>query len=601
MTLPVLQAPPTGDTYVLTADHRYRGKALAVDGAYYSHERKAYAVDNPSPRAAAAIMALFPEVLVDHPELAEIRTRGYGDARPYDYASELQIRLEVGTLGDKELYGWQDIDAGYLNAILARDGGIHVGWDRGLGKTIITAAFIRKTEATRSLIVARNDAKVSVWQHQLMGWDVEKQEYDPDKALLPADEYQVLVLPNEKTKRERFLDSIEREWSWRQRSGGGQPGIQKLVLIVHYEAIKLLAGDKVVEHRDRETGEVTGTDVTKGGGHGWDRLGDWDLMSWDESHRLASYNPNSSKNTQMGRALSYLRRKHVAGAINLSGSGIMNRPDDLFGQLHFILPKIYKAKWRDWNDRYVDYVDDGVRKVPIGFKLDKLDELRRELGVFMVYRKKAEVFQDMPPLIIQDVELDMLPEQRRVYNEVRDQFWSKLDQGGVKAVNVLDQLNKLRRIATYYPGVPSAKLDWAYNEIMEEPDLQWAVFTWYKDPGRRLAEMLGDEAVVVDGDVHSMKRRQELLDRHASGKARVLIGSIAVLGESLNLQYMHEAIRLDRHWNPEANGQTNDRLYRHGQEARVTMRDLWTKGTVDLLRLKPNLMSKESLRKAVFG
>jgi SNF2 family DNA or RNA helicase len=64
---------------------------------------------------------------------------------------------------------------------------------------------------------------------------------------------------------------------------------------------------------------------------------------------------------------------------------------------------------------------------------------------------------------------------------------------------------------------------------------------------------------------------------------------------------MHEAIRLDRAWNPEANGQTNDRLHRNGQQARVTLRDLWTKDTVDTLLVAPNLASKESLRKAVFG
>jgi SNF2 family DNA or RNA helicase len=81
----------------------------------------------------------------------------------------------------------------------------------------------------------------------------------------------------------------------------------------------------------------------------------------------------------------------------------------------------------------------------------------------------------------------------------------------------------------------------------------------------------------------------------------VLVGSIATLGESLNLQYMHEAIRLDRDWNPQVNAQTTDRLYRHGQQSRVTLRDLWAKGTVDTLRVRPNLASKDSLRKAVFG
>jgi hypothetical protein len=568
-------------TIDLTDDHRYRTKALAVPGAYWSRERKTYAVDNPTPRSAAATIALFPEALVDHPELTAIRDRDYGNARPYDFATELGIRLDVGPLGEKRLYEWQDTDAGYLAAILRRDGGAFVGWDRGLGKTLVTAAFIRKLDAQRSLIVARNDAKEPVWYNQLMGWDKDLEDYVEAKRLLPPG-HTVLVLPNEAKKRERMLAAI---------AAGDVP--EPFTLLIHYEAIALIAGPRTVNHDDGTT------DVVKGGGNGWKRLGKWDLMAFDESHRLASYNPNSKKNTQMGRALSKLRREHVDMALNLTGSGIMNRADDLFGQLHFILPKVYRAKWADFNDRFVDYIDDGNRKVAIGFKAETLPQLRKELGVFMVYRTKKEVF-DLPPLIEVPVSLDLLPEQRRVYEDMRDQFWAKLEEGGINAANPLAQMNLLRRIATYYPGVPSAKLEYALHELEETPDEQFVVFTWYKEPGRALAEKLGDDVVIVDGDV-PRKQRAEALRRHERGLARVLVGSIATLGESLNLQYMHEAIRLDRDWNPEVNGQTTDRLNRNGQRERVTFRDLWAKNTVDTLRVKPNLASKASLRKAVFG
>lgn len=572
-----LPAPvaPAQVSIALTDDHKYRQKVLAVDGAFWSRESGAYIVNNPSPRAAAAIIALFPEALVLYPELTRIRDSAYGDARPHDFASELEFRLSVGQLGDKTLYDWQDIDGGYLAGILRRDHGAFVGWDRGLGKTLITAAFATKLAAKRTLIVARNDAKDPVWKAQL-------EEVLPD--------HEILVLPNDAKKRQQMLAWLVRNKNFRSTDNFPIP----LVLIVHYEALALIAGTKTVNHTDGTSS------VTKGGGAGWDKLGKWDIMAFDEGHRLASYNPNSRKNTQMGRALSQLRRKNVDMALNLTGSSIMNRPDDLFGQLHFLYPDRYRAKWADWNDRFIDYVDDGNRKVPIGFKAERLPELRRELGVFMVYRTKAEVFKSLPPLIHQHVELELYPEQRRVYNEMRDQFWAKLENDGIKAVNPLAQMNLLRRIATYYPGVPSAKLDFAMHELEEEPDAQFIVFTWYKEPGRAIAERLGDQAIVVDGDV-PIRQRAELLRRHKQGLSRVLVGSIATLGESLNLQYAHEAIRLDRDWNPQVNAQTTDRLYRNGQESTVTLRDLWSKETVDTLRVRPNLASKESLRKAVFG
>jgi superfamily II DNA or RNA helicase len=581
--LPVREAPASL-TVELSKEHRHRTKALAVPGAYWSREGQAYRVDNPDARAAGAIMALFPEALIEYPEIQAIRDAAHGKARPHDYATELGLRLELknGDLGGITLYDWQDTDGGYLKAILERDGGAHVGWDRGLGKTVVSAAFVQSLKTRRTLIVVRNDAKESVWYAHLAG------HYDRNgvwvKGLL-EDSHDIWVLPDstQKSRQRKLLDAVE------MFEGNKRP----LVLIVHYQSIRTIAGDKTVQHRG---GDVS---TTKAGGDGWDRLGHWDLMVYDESHRLASYNPNSSKNTQEGKALARLRRKHVKYALNLSGSGVMNHPDDLFGQLHFILPHIYKTKWADWNDQFVDYVKVGPRKTAIGWRLDRLADLHKELGVFMVYRSKEEVF-DLPPLIHQDIELPMLPAQQRAYDQMLEEFWALVEGGGLIATSAMDQLNKLRQIATAWPDLPSAKLEFAVNEIEESPDDQFAVFTWYKRPGRLLADRLGDQAVVVDGDV-SKKDRVANLAAHERGDARVLIGSIATIGESLNFQYCHEAIRLDRAWNPGVNDQTRDRLYRNGQQARVTFRDLWTPNSVDTLRVRPNLMSKESLRKALYG
>lgn len=560
-------------TIELTKDHAKRQQAMAVPGAYWSRARQTYCVDDPDARAAAAIMTLFPEAINKYPEIYDIRIAGYANARPHDYASELGISLGVGALGSKSLYSWQDTDAGYLRAIMERDGGAHVGWDRGLGKTVVSAGFIKSLGPSRTLIVTRNGTQEPVWQREL-------------SECLPGHDIVVLPDSTRAARRKKVLEWVS------QRTSAGD-GIKPLVFIVHYQAVRTIAGDRVVKHRDGTT------TITKAGGLGWDDLGDWDLMVYDESHRLANYNPNSNKNTQEGRALSYLRRKHVKWAVNLSGSGVMNKPDDLFGQLHLIYPGIYRAKWADWNTRFVDYVVVGSRRVPIGWRLDKIDELHRELGVFMVYRSKSEVF-DLPPLIRQDIKLDMLPEQRRVYNQVRDEFWANLDSGVIKANSAMDQMNKLRQIATAWPGVPSAKIEYILAELDENPDEQFVVFTWYKRPGRILAERLGDQAVVVDGDV-SQSDRSRNLRLHEAGSARVLIGSIATIGESLNLQYCHEAFRLDRHWNPAVNDQTVDRLNRNGQESRVTFRDLWTLDSVDLLRVLPSLLSKESVRIALYG
>lgn len=569
-TLPELQSPVEGsafNTVEITDQHELRGMALAVPGAYWHRERKHYVVDNPTARSARAVMRMFPKTVIEYPELVSVAEQDYGkaDARPHDYPNDLKIEIDVGEFADgKVLYDWQDIDAGYLAAIMERDEGAFVGWEPGLGKTICAAAFMRKFDWRRTIVICRNDAKESVWANQL-------------RDLLP--EYELRIIPNPKGKRDRMLAEIA---SW--------PAYAKpLVFIIHYEALGVIA-------------DGGGGKNSQGGkGKGWDALGTWDACIFDEGHKLASSNPNSpGKNPQRWKALHYLRKQHVKHAINLTGSGIMNHEEDLFGQLNFILPNTYKAKWADWNDRYLDFVKVGDKRICIGFQADKLPQLRKELGVFTVYRTKREVFPDMPEPIITDLKLDLHPEQRKVYEQLADEHWAMVENNGIRAVNPISLLTKLRQVATYWPGVPSIKLDTAIAEMEDLHDQQFVVFTWFKEPGRALVDRYGEDCVVVDGDV-PIRHRADLLRQHAEGRARILVGSIATLGESLNLQYCNEAIRLDRDWNPETNRQTVRRLDRKGQENLVTMRDLWANDTVDMLNVFPTIVGKESLRRAIYG
>jgi SNF2 family DNA or RNA helicase len=539
--------------YELTDDHRYRLHALAVPGATWDGEH--YVVVDPTPRAAAAALALFKGLANRYPDLMVLRDEAYGEARPTDYASGAGLTLDP-VLNGIELHDFQNVDGGYLEAIMRRDGAANVLWEMGLGKTVVAAGFIQKLDCQRTLVVCRNDAKVPVWQAEL-------------EAVLPA--YTIGVLPNEKKKREFALKSLMDPL----KLGASQ----WLVFVVHYEALALIAGDR-------------------GKGKGWDRLGQWDMMIFDEGHRLASMNPNSHKNTQMGKGTMKARR-HATHAVNLTGSSIMNHPQDLFGQLHYLQPDRYKAKWRDFNDRFLDYVDVQGAKVCIGWQPAALPQLRDELGVFSVYRKRDEVL-DLPPLTKREILLDLEPKQRKAYDDMRDQFWAELGDDTVIATSAITQLNHLRQMATWVDGLPSAKLDFAINEIEEEPDEQFVVFTWYKAPGRALAERLSEDAVVVDGDVPPAGRA-DALERHRKGDVRVLVGSIATLGESLNLQYCAQAIRLDRHWNPGVNAQTDGRLHRNGQKNPVYLRDLIARDTVDELKVMPSIKNKESYRRAVFG
>jgi SNF2 family DNA or RNA helicase len=155
------------------------------------------------------------------------------------------------------------------------------------------------------------------------------------------------------------------------------------VLVVHYEALQIL--------------EKAGW---------WKKLGEWDLVVADEAHRLK--NPQALMTRAIKKIPSQAR-------LALSGSIIQNHIEELFSVLQWLFPERYKAKWRDWNDRYLDYVESSFGRVCIGVKPDRLDAMRDELSRFMVVRYKEDEL-DLPDKTEQTLYVELSPKQRRAYN-----------------------------------------------------------------------------------------------------------------------------------------------------------------------------------------
>lgn len=541
----------------LTTEYKKRLTASAVPGSYYDPESKSWVLLDPSPKAAAVALKLFPDLARSHPELVERRDQLRKDVRPFDNATAAHLHSTSGVALDAGLmfYNYQSLDLGYIEGVLRAHGGAYIGWERGLGKTLAACALIDALGCRRTLVVAPNTAKASVWLPEL-------------ERFLPG--HDVFVLPNEKKKREALLASnvLRPEWD-------GPP----LVLVVHYEALNLIA-------KQRKDGS------------GWKKYGEWDLVIADEAHRLK--NPKA----QMTRAIKKIPTRMK---LALSGSIIENHAEELFSPLQWLFPDSYSSKWRDWNDRFLDYVDGPFGKLCVGIKQERLDALRDELGRFMVYRRKEDEL-DLPEKTEQTLLVDLSPGQRKAYNELADTCVTQLDNGDlVAAEDGLVMLTRLRQLATGLDLLgelrDSSKLDVAVELIEDNEDEAFVVFTWYKAAAYALAERLearGIEHFVVTGDV-SHANRASYIDRFQRGEGRVFIGTLSTLGESVNLHRATNAIFLDRSWNPATNAQAADRIYRIGQTQPVTITHLIARDTVDELRVQPALASKEALRAAILG
>lgn len=561
-------------------------KARAIHGAWWDSIAHEWHIEDPDARQAAVMLHLFPSLVLDYPQLQDIRNQLIKNIRPFDNATDAGIHItdsmskhtveRLTELG-MDLYEFQNLDLGYINAVLDKHHGAYIGWERGLGKTLGAAVVADVIEArggnNKVLVVCTNTAKIPVWKTEL-------EKYLPDAR--------IRIMPNVKKKRDALYEQLKTEAYYQERNVTDIPIPDEYapwdgpdILVVHYEALDLIAKMRPAK-RD-----------------GWKPLGKFGLKVLDESHRI------KNGATKMARAA---KKVEADAALNLSGTILANHPEELFSQLQFLFPKVYKAKWRDWNDRFIDYIEGPFGKIMVGVKQDRLEEMQEELGVFMVYRRKEDEL-DLPPKTNETLYVEMNLEQRRVYDELIATSMHEFDSGRILTADEgLVMLTRLRQVATGLELLDpdtedSSKLDLAVDIIMNNPDTPFVVFSWFKASGRFLQkrlEALDVPTFLVDGDV-PMEERNDQIARFQAGAGQVFMGTIETIGESVNLQRASNLIRLDRSWNPGKNDQVEDRIFRIGQLNPVTITDIVTRNTVDELKVQPSLLNKEAIRKMILG
>lgn len=177
-----------------------------------------------------------------------------------------------------------------------------------------------------------------------------------------------------------------------------------------------------------------------------------------------------------------------------------------------------------------------------------------------------EVFKAMPPLTktsyIIPMELDA---------ELRSQL-KDLEKHSIAEIR--DKLqSKEPALATVRRRIGVAKVKASAKEILErvESGQQVLVGAWHTEVIDELAAALFPKVGVrtIKGATSS-HHRQEAIDLWNAGNLPVLVGQIAAMGVSLNLQRGgHQIIVVEEDWSPAVMDQFYARLWRYGQEKPV--------------------------------
>lgn len=550
---------------------------------------------------------------------------------PLDAAVAERILLTIKPTADQALLGWVRANRNEremeLTTPLPEDAKLLIPWsetlydfqraavdfmadhprilladDLGLGKTLqaisAQAEFLIRNsdvEVDKPRLVVCPKTIQGVWGREIKKWLGKEEPYVIVDATTPA-------------KREtQLLEGIK----------------NNAFVIVNWEQIRANTRieERLVNHRDGSTSMQEETIVELK--QPLFETTDWLAAIADEAHR--------AKNRKAAQTIGLWRiDAHIKMA--LSGTPLMNSPDELWAILRWLFPEQYgrssknhprTAYWA-FHDQYTDsYEGYGGSKVVVGVK--NPDALRFELKDRLIRRTKGQKL-NLPPKVRTYIPVKLNKGQRKAYEEAERKFWLEIVQAvtegdkqaakfaeeavsGKKRIieisNGAARTVRLRQVAST-PALlggedDSGKLDACVDQIIDNAHKQHVVFTEFVGTASILVERLRKKKLTAEaftGEVDGAVRTQ-FEDDFQNGDIDVLVGTIGAMREGVTLTAADTVHFIERAWVPGQNEQAEDRLHRIGQDNKVTVLIYEAEDTVDVDKIRPTNEVKETIVRSV--
>lgn len=271
----------------------------------------------------------------------------------------------------------------------------------------------------------------------------------------------------------------------------------------------------------------------------------WDFAVIDEHHTF------KTPDAYLTRGLFQLRQKRFLG---LSGTPVLNRPEEIWTMLHKLYPKTFQSY-----DKFESVLAVRVDGKKIGYNPDAMAELRSFLQDKTLRRRKEQIRNDLPNVIDIVEKVTMQDEQRELYEKVKNELLLVLDDGTQHQImGVLPQITRLKQAAfspeLYGGSAKSAKIDRLkeiVKELVDSGEKALIFSQWSKATNIIRRELAEYHPAYITGEVTSLKQREAEMHRFNNDPScQVLIGTIRANREGVNLGAASYVIFTDLDWVP---------------------------------------------------
>lgn len=339
------------------------------------------------------------------------------------------------------------------------------------------------------------------------------------------------------------------------------------------------------------------------------------LMAWsprivccDESHVVK--NPKSKRARKVAMLADGASNRYL-----LSGTPILNNAMDLFMQYRVLDGYLGKnstfgTNFFAFRNRYFEDANSGFAGSQHYFpkwepRASTFEELSDRIQAKTSVVKKFDVLKSLPPLVTEQIDVELSSEQQRVYKELRKEFVSFIKTAkGEKAVIARLAMVKALRLQQVVTGfvtagenpdsevvrfkdVPRLRVlhDILHNLVGEHKVIVWAAF---KENYRMIAEMLSTMGVGYTELHGGISAKEKFLNQDQFNKdpeCRVLIGNPGAGGVGINLIGASYSVYYSRGFKLGDDLQSEARNYRKGSEVheKITRINMVAPQTIDEL------------------
>lgn len=297
-----------------------------------------------------------------------------------------------------------------------------------------------------------------------------------------------------------------------------------------------------------------------------------------------------------------------------TGSPVTNSPLDLFSQCAFLDIGILGAgSFYAFRNRYAVTQKMQTR---VGAAYDKilcyknLDDLARRLKDFS-YRVTKKECLDLPDKIFVTRDVELTPEQVKVYKEMSEHLFATYNQAEMSAQITLTKMLRLHQVLCgsfidddgNVHKLPNKRID-ALMECLEETDGKVIIWANYisniEDIVQSISQKYGEDSVVTYYGATPAEDRVRAIQlfQDDTSPCKFFVGNVQTAGRGITLTAASTCIYFSNNFSLEMRQQSEDRAHRFGQKNNVTYIDFVVPKSMDEKVIK-SLLEKRDIANTI--